>query len=148
MGGDTPLRPPETAMPHIVVEYSANLRERIGLLPLLRRLHETAVATGVFPLGGTRTRAVARTDCVIADGHPDNAFVHVTLRIGHGRDLETRRRAGQQVFDAACAHLEPIYAASPLAISFEVQEIDPDLNFKRNNLHQYVEARRAGRERP
>ena len=44
-------------MPHIVVEYSANLRERIGLHPLLERLHETAIATGVFPLGGTRTRA-------------------------------------------------------------------------------------------
>jgi 5-carboxymethyl-2-hydroxymuconate isomerase len=135
-------------MPHIVVEYSANLRERIGLQRLLERLHETAIATGVFPLGGTRTRAVERSAYRIADGHPDNAFVHVTLRIGHGRDLDTRRRAGQQVFEAACVHLAPVFDTSPLAISFEVQEIDPDLNFKRNNLHQYVEARRAGREQP
>jgi 5-carboxymethyl-2-hydroxymuconate isomerase len=135
-------------MPHIVVEYSANLRPRIDLPALLQTLHATAVDTGVFPFAGTRTRAVARTDYLIADGHPDNAFIHVTLRIGHGRDLETRRRAGQQVFDALCAALAPVQAASPLAISFEVQEIDPDLNFKRNNLHQYVEARRAGRETP
>ena len=135
-------------MPHVVVEYSANLRARIDLPALLRRLHETALATGVFPLGGTRTRAVERTDYVVSDGHPDNAFVHVTLRIGHGRDLETRRRAGQRIFDALCAELAPVFDASPLAISFEVQEIDPDLNFKHNNLHRHVEARRTGRETP
>lgn len=135
-------------MPHIVVEYSANLRPRVDLPALLRTLHDTAIATGVFPYGGTRTRAVARTDYLIADGHPDNAFVHVTLRIGHGRTLEVRKAAGQQVFDALCAALAPVQERTPLAISFEVQEIDPVLNFKRNNLHDYVEARRAGRERP
>ncbi len=135
-------------MPHIVVEYSANLRQRMQLPLLLRRLHQTAIATGVFPAGGTRTRAAERTDYVIADGHPDNAFVHVTLRIGHGRDLETRRRAAQQVFDVLCEQLSPVSDASPLAISFEVQEIDPELSFKKNNVHDYVKARQAGRERP
>jgi 5-carboxymethyl-2-hydroxymuconate isomerase len=135
-------------MPHVVVEYSANLRARIDVPALLRCLHEAALATGVFPLGGTRTRAAERTDFVVADGHPDNAFVHVTLRIGHGRDLETRRRAGQQVFDALRLQLAPVFDASPLAISFEIQEIDPDLSFKHNNLHRHVEARRTGRETP
>ena len=135
-------------MPHVVVEYSANLRTRADVPALLRRLHDTAIATGVFPPGGTRTRAAERTDYVIADGHPDNAFVHVTLRIGHGRDLDTRRRAAQQVFDALCAELAPAFDATPLAISFEVQEIDPALSFKHNNLHDHVEARRAGGERP
>lgn len=134
-------------MPHVIAEYSANLRPRIDLPALLRCLHETAIGTGVFPRGGTRTRAIELTDYLIADGHPDNAFLHVTLRIGHGRDLDTRRRAGQQVFDALCAQLAPVSAASPLAISFEVQEIDPELSFKLNNLHHHVESRRAGRER-
>jgi 5-carboxymethyl-2-hydroxymuconate isomerase len=40
-------------------------------------------------------RAKPRDVCVIADGHKDNAFVAVTVRIGHGRDAETRKRAGQ-----------------------------------------------------
>ena len=84
-------------MPHIVVEYSANLRDRIGLSALLESLHTTALATGVFPLGGTRTRAAERTHYRIADGHPDNGFVHVSMMIGAGRDVDTRRRAAQQV---------------------------------------------------
>jgi 5-carboxymethyl-2-hydroxymuconate isomerase len=130
-------------MPHVVVEYSANLRQHADVTRLLRMVHDAALATGVFPRGGTRTRAEERTDYLIADGHPDNAFVHVTLRIGHGRDLDTRRQAGQRVFDALCAELAPVLATSPLAISFEVQEIDPDLSFKRNTVHEHVAAREA-----
>jgi 5-carboxymethyl-2-hydroxymuconate isomerase len=135
-------------MPHVVVEFSANLRDRADVPRLLRVLHDAALATGVFPRGGTRTRAEERADFVIADAHPDNAFVHVTLRIGHGRDLATRRRAGQAVFDALVAELARASEATPLAISFEVQEIDPELSWKHNNVHRYVEARDAGREKP
>ena len=135
-------------MPHIVVEYSSNIRDRMGLDRLIERLHATAIGTGVFPLGGTRTRAAERTHYRIADGHPDNAFVHVTLRIGHGRDADTKAKAAQEVFDALCAHLAPLYAAIPLGISFELQEIDPAFSLKRNNLHEYVSARQAGRESP
>jgi len=135
-------------MPHIIVEYSSNVRDRLDLDRLIERLHTTAIGTGVFPLGGTRTRAAERTRYRIADGHPDNAFVHVTLRIGHGRDAQTKERAARAVFDALCEHLAPLYDAAPLGISFEVQEIDPALSFKKNNLHEYVAARQAGRERP
>ena len=135
-------------MPHIVVEYSSNVRDRLDLDRLIERLHTTAIGTGVFPLGGTRTRAAERTRYRIADGHPDNAFEHVTLRIGHGRDAQTKERAARAVFDALCEHLAPLYDAAPLGISFEVQEIDPALSFKRNNLHEYVAARQAGTERP
>ncbi|HVL59499.1 MAG TPA: 5-carboxymethyl-2-hydroxymuconate Delta-isomerase [Burkholderiaceae bacterium] len=135
-------------MPHIVIEYSSNLHDRIGLNSLMETLHETAIATGVFPRGGARTRACERTRYRIADGHPDNGFVHVVLRIGHGRDPQTKQRAGQTVFDALCAHLKPLYDAAPLAISFEIQEIDPVLNFKQNNLHEYLKARAEGRHAP
>ena len=135
-------------MPHIVIEYSANIRDRIDLEQLIERLHTTAIRTGVFPLGGTRTRAAERTHYRIADGHPDNGFVHVTMRVGHGRDADTKMRAAQTVFEALCDHLAPLFEAAPLGISFEVQELDPVLNFKKNNLHDYVSARQMGRERP
>lgn len=131
-------------MPHIVIEYSANLAARIAPALLVQVAHEAALATGVFPLGGTRTRALVSDTYRIADAHPDNAFVHVTLRIGHGRDLDTRRRAGQAVFDALGAALEPVFASSPIGLSLEVTELHPDLNFKRNNLHHHVRERGNG----
>ena len=131
-------------MAHIVIEYSAGLRGRLDVPAFLAAVHEAALATGVFPIGGIRTRAYAAEHYVIADGHPDNAFVHLSLKVGHGRDLETRKRGGEAIFEAACRYLAPLFEAAPLGISVEMQEIDPVVTFKKNNLHDYVKRRQAG----
>jgi len=128
-------------MPHIVVEYSAGLEYRLNLDDLIAALHGAALQTGVFPIGGLRTRAYETRHFRIADGHPDNAFVHISLKVGHGRDLETRKRACEIIFAAACEQLSALSERSPLAISLEMQEIDPVLTFKKNNLHDYVARR-------
>jgi len=128
---------------HIVVEYSVGLRGRLDLPAFLAAVHQAALATGVFPIGGIRTRAYEAEDYVIADGHPDNAFVHLSLKVGHGRDLETRRGACEAIFNAACGHLASLFETSPIGISLEMQEIDPVLTCKKNNLHDYVKRRQA-----
>ncbi|KAG1256918.1 hypothetical protein G6F68_009553 [Rhizopus microsporus] len=59
----------------------------------MRTVQDAAVGDGtLFPLAGARTRALRVDDCLIVDGHPDNAFVHVVLRIGHGRS-DTQKTA-------------------------------------------------------
>ena len=113
----------------------------MALDPLLDKLHECALGTGVFPLGGLRVRA-HRTDAYrIADKAPENAFVHVTALIGHGRPLDVQQRAAEELFAVLTKHLEPLYAKSPLALSLNVEEFHPVLNFKKNNLHEYVKRR-------
>jgi 5-carboxymethyl-2-hydroxymuconate isomerase len=131
-------------LPHLIVEYSGNIEDRLDLDDLLDKLHATALTTGVFPLGGLRVRAHKTDAYRIADKAPDNGFVHVTALIGHGRPLDVQQRAGETLFEALTAHLEPLFARSPLAISLNVQEFHPVLNFKKNNLHEYVE-RRGGK---
>jgi 5-carboxymethyl-2-hydroxymuconate isomerase len=128
-------------MPHLVVEYSGNLASQVNLQALVDHLHQSALATGVFPLGGLRTRAEERDIYRIADGHPDNTFVHVTMWLGHGRDEATKKKAAQHVFDDLVAFLQPVFAKIPLGISLNMQELDPVLNFKHNNLHDYVKRR-------
>ena len=128
-------------MPHFIVEYSANLESAADIEGLVATVHKAAINTGVFPLKGTRTRAVRREIYEIADGHPDNAFVHVTARIGHGRSVEARQSAGEAIFDAVCEFLRPYFEQHPLAVSFEIQEIDPDTSFKFNNLPDWIEQR-------
>jgi 5-carboxymethyl-2-hydroxymuconate isomerase len=130
-------------VPHIIIECSDNLRERTDLRALVATAHAAALATGVFPEGGIRTRVAERADYLIADGDPQNAFVHVVLRIARGRDEATRRRAAQAVFDAVCEQLEPAFDATPLAISLELQQIEPETSFKKNNLPERLASRRA-----
>lgn len=125
-------------MPHLIVEYSANAEPAIELDALLDKLYSAAIDSGMFPVGGIRVRAFRADHYRIADCDPDNAFVHVTALVGHGRPLDLRQRVSEQLFAVLCAHLEALFDRSPLAISFNMREFDPVLNLKQNNLHEYV----------
>ena len=125
-------------MPHQIIEYSANLESRLDIQALVDGMHETAMGIDGLPLGGLRTRAARRDVFQVADQQPDNAFVHMILKLGHGRPEETRKAFGDALFAALCALLEPVSSTSPLAISFEIQEIHPTLTWKKNNLRDYM----------
>lgn len=123
-------------MPHLNIEYSANIADVIDIQGLVDRIHETALATGIFPLGGVRTRAEARNYYRIANGDPRAGYIHMMVRIGSGRDTETRRNAGEWIFQALCDFTSAVYETRPLALSFELQEIPPDMAWRKNNLHK------------
>lgn len=129
-------------MPHIWIEYSGNLT--LDTRALMQTVQDAAVGDGsLFPLAGARTRALRVDDCLIVDGHPDNAFVHVVLRIGHGRNAEQKAALGERVFEALTAALAPQMAARPLGISMQIEEADPVLNYKLNNYREHLAARAA-----
>jgi len=129
-------------MPHIWIEYSGNLA--LDTDKLMRTVQDAAVGDGsLFPLAGARTRAVRVDDFLIVDGHPDNAFVHVVLRIGHGRSDAQKAALGERVFQALTAALAPVMASRPLGISMQIEEADPVLNYKFNNYRDYLAARAA-----
>ncbi len=129
-------------MPHQIIEYSANLDDLIDIDELVSVMHDTAAAIEVLPVGGLRTRAVAREYYRIADGHEDNAFINVVLRIAPSRTFEQKKAAGEALFEALCAFLQPTFDSSPLAISYEIQEIDADLRWKLNNIRSYMDTRK------
>ena len=125
-------------MPHLNIEYSANLDDALDIQALVERIHETALETGIFPLGGVRTRAEARTHYRIANGDPSAGYIHMMVRIGSGRDAETRRAAGEHIFAALCDFTDEHYRAHPLALSFELHEIPPEMAWRKNNLHELL----------
>ncbi|WP_137819118.1 5-carboxymethyl-2-hydroxymuconate Delta-isomerase [Pseudomonas sp. 2FG] len=125
-------------MPHFIAEYSANLEAEADLPGLFEKVHACLGDSGVFPLGGIRSRAV-RMDCFrMADGKHDYAFVHMTLKVGAGRDLDTRRQVAEQLFERIKAHFAELQARRLLALSFEMTELDAELNYKHNNIHAFL----------
>lgn len=122
-------------MPHLTVEYSANLDGRADLTLLCRSLHAAMMQSGLFELGAVRVRALRAEAFAVADLLPENAFAHLTLRIGAGRSLADRKRAGDLVFHAATEALAPLFATPHFALTLEMVEIDPDLSWKKNAIH-------------
>jgi 5-carboxymethyl-2-hydroxymuconate isomerase len=130
-------------MPHFTIEYSANLDKRIDMAAVVELVRKAAVETGIFPLGGIRVRAIRCEHYAIGDGNPQLGFLAMVLRLGEGRDLPTRKKAGEHIFKTLSAHLDPVFAGSKLALSFDMQVNDKETSWKRNNIHDALKVETA-----
>ena len=123
-------------MPHITVEYTANLKPDADIPGLLARINAVMIAQGdAFPIGGIRSRAIELADYRIADGAADDAFVHVTVKIGAGRDESVKKDAFDALFAAIKVHFAALHARRYLALSMEIAEFSEAGTYKHNNIH-------------
>ena len=127
-------------MPHVVVEYTENLRAHADIPALLKKANALLIAQRtdagpVFPIGGIRSRANALSDYRVADGSGDDAFVHVTVKIGAGRDEATKKKVFDALFAMIEDHFADLYSRRGLALSMEVAEFSEAGTWKRNNIH-------------
>jgi 5-carboxymethyl-2-hydroxymuconate isomerase len=127
-------------MPHFTIEYSANLDAHIDMADVVELVRKAAVETGIFPLGGIRVRAIRCEHYAIADGKQAYGFLDMVLRLGEGRDLAIRKKAGEHIFKALSAYLDPVFAGSKFALSFDMQINDRETSWKRNNIHDVLKA--------
>jgi 5-carboxymethyl-2-hydroxymuconate isomerase len=130
-------------MPHFTIEYSANLDSRLEMGKVVEVVRKVAVETGIFPLGGIRVRAIRCEHYAIADGSAHFGFLDMVLRLGEGRDLATRKEAGEHIFRVLSDHLDPVFAAGRFALSFDMQINDKETSWKRNNIHEALKSEAA-----
>lgn len=122
-------------MPHLAVEYSANLDSQSDMGALCKSLQATMMASGLFELGAVRVRARPCPHYAIADMLPENAFADMILRIGTGRSEDEKKAVGQALMRTAEAHFAPLLARPHFALTLEVQEISPTFSWRTNAIH-------------
>ncbi|RST74283.1 5-carboxymethyl-2-hydroxymuconate Delta-isomerase [Siminovitchia acidinfaciens] len=123
-------------MPHVIVEYTDNIKEEANIGVLLEKINWSMIDSGgVFPIGGIRSRAIELKDYFVADGAADDAFVHVSLRIGGGRSEEELTAACDKLFDVVKEHFAALFDKRYLALSMEVEEFTRP-TYKQNNIHK------------
>jgi 5-carboxymethyl-2-hydroxymuconate isomerase len=123
-------------MPHVIVEYSANIEAEIAPQRLVEELHRAAIASGIAEPVAVRTRLMRREHYRVGDGAPENAFVHIDIRARKGRTLEQKKAAVQALYDQANKTLDPVFRARPLALTVEIHEIDPETRLLRNGMRE------------
>lgn len=128
-------------MPHLTLEYSANLADTANIGTLCATLAQVldaqrdAHGARVYPRGGIRTRALRCEQYFIADGDPHHAFLHGCLKIAAGRSADVRRATGDALFAAIKQHFAEAFEAHGLALSLEIVEFSEEGAWKHNNLH-------------
>lgn len=125
-------------MPHLSIEYSANLEQTVDISALCEHLRRAAAEIDTFPLAGLRVRALRADYYAIADGDPKHGFIDVSVRLRAGRPQQVKEAATQTLFAAAQAFLAPYMAAHSLALSLEMRDIDPDLSPKAGTIRDHL----------
>jgi 5-carboxymethyl-2-hydroxymuconate isomerase len=122
-------------MAHFIYEYSANLpADVLDLAGLMEKIHQAASDSGVFPPAGIRSRAMRCDEFRVGDGNPNNGFLNLSIKLGRGRDPDTRMAIGQTLFDILTDHLQPVFDSQGLAVSFEMRELEEHVKFNKKNI--------------
>jgi 5-carboxymethyl-2-hydroxymuconate isomerase len=129
-------RPTEETMPHVIVEYSANIEAEVSPQRLVADIHQAAIASGIAEPIAVRTRLMRREHYRVGDGAPENAFVHIDIRARKGRSLEQKKAAVQAIYDQANTTLDVVFRARPLALTVEIHEVDPETRLLRNGMRE------------
>jgi len=126
-------------MPHITIEYSANVAEHHDIDALVGAVHQAALKSEIAGPAGMRIRGAERAHYRVGDGDERFAFIAMYCRLGPGRSLETQQAFIETILDVG----EAAVGESPLAIawSMEVAEINADLRVNRNHVKPVLDAR-------
>ena len=127
-------------MPHLMIDYSANIEPDIDMSRLCEHLRAIAAEIEAFPIAGVKVRAVRVDHYAIADGNPAHGFIDISVRIREGRDLETKKQAVDAIFNAANDFVSPILQKRSLALSVELRDITAELAPKSGTIRKYLGA--------
>lgn len=125
-------------MPHLTVDYSANMEGRVDMAAFCDALRRAAIDTGVLPMPGIRVRAFRADHVSIADGATEHGYIDISVRLRAGRDLAARKAATQSLFETAKTFLAPVFDQHSVVLSFEMRDIDPDLSPKYGTIRDHL----------
>jgi len=117
-------------MPHLVLDYSSNVKEKESFEPLFKQLHQVLVTVCSAQLETCKSRAVFRDTYYIGDGNSENAFVHLDVCIAGGRSMKAREEMGRQMLEILGEFFSRSMRELNLQITVESREFPRNLYFK------------------
>jgi 5-carboxymethyl-2-hydroxymuconate isomerase len=110
-------------MPQLILEFSSNIVEKNNLANLFQEFHSILEKILPTDIDSCKSRSMECHNYYIGNGDPNNAFVHISLKIMPGRNLDTLKNVG----DSMMAILKIYFASSlkelNLQITLEVMEL-------------------------
>lgn len=109
-------------MPHLVLEYTANLLPDFEPAQALHRMNTVLLASGEFVPDHIKSRAIRLDDFLVGDAAP-GGFLHARLHLLGGRDERTKRA----ITEGLVAALRSCIADGntlPVQITADTQDMD------------------------
>jgi 5-carboxymethyl-2-hydroxymuconate isomerase len=106
-------------VPHCIIEYSQELDAEVEPSTLLSSVFYGALETGLFSENDIKVRALAFNH--FTTGNLRQNFVHVTVKILSGRNLEQRKNLTQLIL----VKLNELFSNS-ISLTVEITEIEKE----------------------
>jgi len=117
-------------MPHLTLEYTANLDEWASDPGVLLSLHRTLESVAGIKVGNCKSRWRMVEEWVVGDGEGESAFVHLDLRFLEGRPPSVKEAVGAGALEILKNHFGPASEGLDLQITVEIQDIRKETYFK------------------
>ncbi len=109
-------------MPHLRIEYSANVADRFDPQRLVDAACEVLVTSGVFsPPDSIKVRLIPVEHFRTGSG-ADQGFIHAGLALLSGRDTETKRALTGALVESITLLVQP--GPRPVQITAEARDMD------------------------
>src|SRR5215213_4077660 len=112
-------------MPHFVIDCSENVLRRRAPAEILREVHDTADASGLFKKGDIKVRIRAFEHYTV--GGADADFIHVFGNIMEGRTAEQKANLSRRIIE----RLKSMFAEVPV-ISINIREFEKAAYYNRD----------------
>jgi len=117
-------------MPHLRLEYTANIGEKIDFADLFAELHHILAETGGIDIRNCKSRALQMNDYLVADGKGAPAFIHLDVRFLEGKRPEVKRKIGEALLACLRMHFEIADDQQAAQVSVEIRDIERNAYFK------------------
>jgi 5-carboxymethyl-2-hydroxymuconate isomerase len=129
-------------MPHVVIQYTANLETGVDMPALCREIAAVLIAQKdegggpLFPPGGTRVMAYPAQVYAVADDKDDYGFCYINIRIAAGRSDASKKKAGDAVLAKVKAGFAEAFERNHIGVTIQIDESPGQVyDAKHSNLH-------------
>ena len=116
-------------MPHIVIEYSREIANKIDIVRLMTVSLEAAAASEVMRREDIKVRAMPYEHYLLADG--GDSFVHTTVRMLSGRSDPQKYHLSSLLRERQVDLLNDVHDLSVHSVSIDIVDMNPDAYLKR-----------------
>ena len=110
-------------MPHLTIEYTANLDQWACDPGVLLSLHRLLESVAGIKIENCKSRWRMLDEWVVGDGEGSSGFVHLDMRFLEGRPTDVKHAIGEGIVEILQKHFSPAAEELDVQITAEIQDI-------------------------
>ena len=111
-------------MPQLILEFSSNIVEKINMTNLFQECHSILEKMLPTDIDSCKSRLTECHNYYIGNGEPNNAFVHISLKIMPGRSFDTLKNVGDNMMAVLKRYFANSLKKLKLQITLEIMELE------------------------